>query len=98
MSGNVGVESLKVNGQVITERERIRDAIRQFYEEVGGVGEVLGASARDEYATLERKNADVLNERISREEVEKCVRRQKNGKSAVPDGILYKCIKMVRRL
>ena len=48
MSGNVGVESLKVNGQVITERERIRDAIRQFYEEVGGVGEVLGASAREE--------------------------------------------------
>ena len=42
---------------------------------------VLGASAREECVTLERKNADELNERISMEEVEKCVRRQRNGKA-----------------
>ena len=34
---------------------------------MGGVGEVLGASAREECVTLERKNTDELNERISRE-------------------------------
>ena len=92
MSGN-GVESLKVNGQVITEKEGIRDAIRQVGEEMGGVGEVLGASARKECVTLERKNAVGLNERISREEVEKCVKRQKNGKSASPGGIPYEMYK-----
>ena len=56
---------------------------------MGGVGEVLGASAREECVTLERKNADELNERIRREEVDKCVKRQKNEKAADPDGIPY---------
>ena len=54
-------------------------------EEVGGLGEVFGA--REEYVTLDNKNAYELNEKISREEVEKCVRRQKNGKAAGSHGI-----------
>ena len=31
MSRNVGMGSLKVNGQVITEKEKIRDAKSQFW-------------------------------------------------------------------
>ena len=40
---------------------------------------------REECLTLERKDADELNERMNRQEVEKCVKRQKNGKAAEPD-------------
>ncbi|MPD06667.1 hypothetical protein E2C01_102491 [Portunus trituberculatus] len=43
MSENFDVWSLKVNGEVITEKNKIREAIRQFWEEVGGGGgEVFG--------------------------------------------------------
>ena len=85
MSSNAGVESLKVNGEVITEKEGMREAIKQFWEEVGGVGEVF--DVRERCVTLERKDADVLNERISRE-VMKCVKKQKNGKAAGPLQVL----------
>ena len=47
--------------------------------------------------TLERKDADELNERISREEVEKCVKKQKNGKAAGVDEIPYELYKKWRR-
>ena len=53
MSVNVGVESLKVNGEIMTGKEGIREAMRQFWEEVGGVGE--GLDTREECETLERK-------------------------------------------
>ena len=91
VSDSVGVESLKVNGEVVTEKEGMREAIRQFWEEVGGVGEVF--DVREGCVTLERKNADELDVRISREEVEKCVKRQKNGKAAGPDEIPYEMYK-----
>ncbi|MPC47097.1 hypothetical protein E2C01_040832 [Portunus trituberculatus] len=91
MSENVGVESLKVNREVITEKNEIREVIRQFWEEMGGVGEVFGV--REGCVTLERKNAGELNEKISKEEVERCVKRQKNGKAAGPDGIPYEMYK-----
>ncbi|MPC41059.1 hypothetical protein E2C01_034640 [Portunus trituberculatus] len=42
---------------------------------------------------MEKKNADKLNERFSKEEVERCVKRQKNGKAAGPDGIPYEMYK-----
>ena len=56
-------------------------------EKVYSEGEVFGV--REECVTLERKNTDKLNERNSRNEMEKCVRRQKNGEVAGPDGIPY---------
>ena len=43
--------------------------------------------------TLERKNADELNEPISREEVEACLRKQKNCKAAGMDEIPYELYK-----
>ncbi|MPC31567.1 hypothetical protein E2C01_024861 [Portunus trituberculatus] len=91
ISEKIGVKSLKVNGEVITEKNEIREAIGQFWEEVGGVGEMFGV--REGYVRLERKNADELNERISKEVVKRCVKRQKNGKAAEPDGILYEMYK-----
>ncbi|MPC70509.1 hypothetical protein E2C01_064759 [Portunus trituberculatus] len=75
----------------VVEKNEIKEAIRQFWEEVDGVGEVLGV--RDGCVTLQRKNADELNERISKEEVERCVKRQKNGKAAGPVGIPYEMYK-----
>ncbi|MPC21128.1 hypothetical protein E2C01_014104 [Portunus trituberculatus] len=56
-----------------------------------GVGEVFGVKERCE--TLERKNADEANERISREEVKRCARKQKNGEAVGLDGIPYKIYK-----
>ena len=43
--------------------------------------------------SLERINANDLNERISKEEVDKCVRKQKNGKATGPDDIPYELYK-----
>ena len=85
MTENGDVKVLKVNGECITDEKRMKDAIKQFWEEIGGVGEVF--DVRTDRITLERKNADELNKRISRDEVEKCVRKQKNGKAAGPDDI-----------
>ena len=88
MPDSENVESLKVNGAVVTDKEEMRRAIKEFWEEIGGVGEVF-----DVDEGLERKDADELNERISREEVEKCVKKQKNGKAAGPDEIPYELYK-----
>ena len=43
--------------------------------------------------TLERKDADELNRRISREEVEVCLKKQKNYKAAGLDEIPYELYK-----
>ena len=45
------------------------------------------------YFTLERKDANEFNERISWEEVVKCMKRKKNSKAAGPDDILYEFYK-----
>ena len=63
MPDSENVESLKVNGAVVTDKEEIR-RVKEFWEEIGGVGEVF--DVRERCVTLERKDADVLNERISR--------------------------------
>ena len=81
---------------VLQIQNEIRESIKEFWEDIGGVGEVL--EVRERCFTLERKDANELNERISREEVEQCVKRQKNGKTAGPDGIHMNFIKMVVRL
>ena len=65
--------------------------IKEFWEDIGNVGEVF--EVREGALTLERKDANELNERISREEVEKCVKRQRNGKAAGPDDIPYEFYK-----
>ncbi|XP_050718462.1 uncharacterized protein LOC126999703 [Eriocheir sinensis] len=70
MSDSENVESLKVNGEKITDKEKMRESIREFWEEIGGVGEVFGV--REGCVTMERKDANELNGRISREEVERC--------------------------
>lgn len=43
--------------------------------------------------TLERKDVDEVKEPISRDEVERCVRKLKNGKAAGPDQISYELCK-----
>ena len=91
MSVSENVESLRVNGAVVTDKEEMRKAVKEFWEEIGGVGGVF--DAREGCVTLERKNANELNERISREEVERCVKRQKNGKAAGPYEIPYEMYK-----
>ena len=87
MPDSENVESLKVNGELVTDKEKICECIKEFWEEIGGVGEVF--EVRDSCVTLERKDAAELDERIRREEVDKCVKRQKNGKAAGPDEIPY---------
>ena len=91
MSDSENVESLRVNGALVTHKEEMRKAVKEFWEEIGGVDEVF--DIREGCVTLERKNADELNERISREEVERCVKRQKNGKAAGLDEIPYEMYK-----
>ncbi|MPD05772.1 hypothetical protein E2C01_101536 [Portunus trituberculatus] len=64
MPDSENVESLKVNGAVVTGKEEMRRTIKEFWEEIGGVGEVFDVG--EGRVTLERKDADELNERISR--------------------------------
>ena len=86
-------ESLKVNGEIITEKNRMKNHIKEFWEEIGGVGEVPVPRIREECLTLEWTDANELNERIRREEVEECVKRQKNNKSPGMDDIPYEMYK-----
>ena len=69
MSENV--ESLKEISECVTDKNEISKSMGKFREDIGGIGE--GLELREGCLTLERKDADVLNERICREEVEKCV-------------------------
>ena len=71
MTDSENVKNLRVNGECVSDKRRIKGAIKEFWEEIGGVGQVF--SVREGCVTLERKDADELNERISREEVERCV-------------------------
>ncbi|KAK3886627.1 hypothetical protein Pcinc_009274 [Petrolisthes cinctipes] len=91
MSSTESVDSLKVNGVCINDKEEVRKAIKEFWENIGGVGEVT--DVRGENVTLEWKDAEELNVRISREEVERCVKRQKNCKAPGPDDIPYEMYK-----
>ena len=91
MSDREDVESLKVNGVCVTDKQEMKVAIKEFWEDIGGVGEEL--NVRVDCVTLERKDANELNEEISRDEVVRCVRRQKNGKAAGPDDIPYEFYK-----
>ena len=68
-------------------KEKMKEAVKRFWEEIGGVGEAL--DVREGCVSLERKDANEQNERISREEVEKCVKKQKNRKAAGLDDIPY---------
>ncbi|MPC58692.1 hypothetical protein E2C01_052699 [Portunus trituberculatus] len=91
MPDSENVESLmRVNGALVTDKD-MRRVIKEFWKEIGGAGEVL--DVREGYVTMERKDADEMNERISREEMEKCVRGQKNEKAARPDETPYEIYK-----
>ena len=91
MSDSENVKSLKVSGECVTDKNNITESIKEFWEDIGGVGEVF--QVREGCLTLERKDVDDLNNRISREEGEKCVKRQKNGEAAGPDDILHEFYK-----
>ncbi|KAK4328209.1 hypothetical protein Pmani_001329 [Petrolisthes manimaculis] len=91
MSSTESVDILKVNGICITDKEEMRKAIKELWENIGGVGEVT--DIRGENVTLEWKDAEELNVRISREEVERYVKREKNCKAAGPDDIPYEMYK-----
>ena len=91
VSGTDKVECLKVNGRIIENVEEIKECIKEYWEEIGGVGEVSGVS--EVGITLERMDAEEIDERISREEVEACLKRQKNNKAAGLDEIPYEMYK-----
>ena len=86
-----GVKDLKVNDRYVSDEEEMKEAVKMFWEDIGGVGEVF--DARSECLTLDRKDAAALDEWISIDEVKKCVKRQKNGKAAGPDEIPYEMYK-----
>ena len=88
---NEDVQTLKVNEECVTDERIIKEAVKEFWEEIGGVGEVF--DARDECLTLERRDTGDLDEWISTDEVKKCVKRQKNGKAVGPDEIPYEMYK-----
>ena len=88
---NEDVKALKVNDEYVTDEEEMKEAVKMFWEDIGGVGEVF--HARGECLTLERKDAGELDEWISIDEVKKCIKRQKNGKAAGPDEIPYEMYK-----
>lgn len=80
MNSNESVESLKVNGVCINEKEGMKNAIKEPWERIRGVDEV--SDVREESITLETKDAEELNEKIRTEEVVNCVKGQKNCKAA----------------
>lgn len=46
MPDSEDVQCLKVNGKIITEREKIRDFVKEFWEEIGRVSEVFEVRER----------------------------------------------------
>ena len=85
------VECLSVNNELVTDVEKMKECIKNFWENIGGMSETF--EVREECVTLERKEAGELNERISREEVKTCVEKQRNCKAAGMDEIPYEFYK-----
>ena len=56
MPDSENVESLRVNGALVTDVEDMRRVVNEFWEENGGGGEV--SKLREGCVTLERKNAE----------------------------------------
>lgn len=66
-------------------------SITEVWKEVEGVGKVF--DVRAEFVTLERKDANELNERISREKLKSVKHKLKNCETTEPDdmpGEFYK--------
>ena len=91
MNETKDVKGLRVNGEWVTDEKEIKESVKKFWEDIGGVGEIF--DARGECVSLERMNGDELNEWIRIDEVKKCVERQSNGKAAGLDEIPYEMYK-----
>ena len=78
------VDELVVNGETIKEKEKMVKAVEDFWMDIGGINEPereLGA------ITMARKIEEYMDDEISIEEIEKYVKKLKNGKAPGMDGI-----------
>lgn len=75
MPNSENKEFLMVNSEITIERKKIRDGIKEFWEETGRGEEVF--EVREGCLSLKEQHANELNDRISREEVEKCAKKDR---------------------
>ncbi len=91
VNGENVVEEISVNGECIRDEERMKDEVRIFWEDIGGMNE----ESEDEEINLniESKVFDNMDSEISMNEVRKYVSKLKNKKAAGLDGIPYEMYK-----
>ena len=78
------VDELIVNGETLREKESMIKAVEDFWEDIGGMNE-----PERELGTITqiRKIEEEMDEEMSLEEIERYVKKLKNGKAAGMDGI-----------
>ena len=88
---DVVVDEITVRNQRVQGKKEIASAVKEFWEEVGGVSEPV--VSRDIHLSINEKDMSELDQDIMRAEVEVVVKRLKNGKAAGLDDIPYEMYK-----
>ncbi len=85
------VDGLNVEGVYVTERTMLAEAVKKFWEDIGGMNDLF--TPGENVVSLERKNLSGMDEEITNEEVKQVVERMKNNKAAGMDEIPYEMYK-----
>ena len=84
-------DGLNVEGMYVTERTMLAEAVKKFWEDVGGMNDLFTPGGN--VVSLECKNLSGMDEEITNEEVKRVVERLKNNKAAGMDEIPYEMSK-----
>ena len=86
------ISELLVNGEKVTGVGNLKCAVKDFWENVGGVNEENNVRKKVEMQ-FEKKNMCDIDKEISKDEIRRYVRKLKNGKASGADGIPYEMFK-----
>ena len=88
---DVCVEEVIVNGEKVVGSEHVAQAVKIFWEDIGGMSEIPGV--QDIELLLDRSEMDEVDREVTGYEVEQVLKKLKNGKAAGMDEIPYEMYK-----
>ena len=85
------VKELKVNDKMVSGMDEIKNAIREHWERVGGMNEIMQKEIP--MFEMKQKRLDYMDDEPDEDEIKKVCEKLKNGKAAGNDRIPYEMYK-----